>query len=146
MARSDLPIHLSFVLNHTQLRSESGNQVNGTAKFSLEHKCTYFEFLLIAQHRISKVSEQRTTAQIAAAYERFARIAVTRAEMPQAIAIKNQKPALILGRNFRSWWPLSSSTPEASNCPATDCQLAPISAIYMAIWYILALEFLYCET
>src|SRR6266567_5138131 len=49
---------------------------------------TDYEFLLLRErrihHKINKVSEQRTTTQIAGANRRFDRIAVTRAEMPKA--------------------------------------------------------------
>jgi hypothetical protein len=40
---------------------------------------------------------------MAAAYERFARIAVIKAEMPKAIAIKNPKAAPMPARNPISW-------------------------------------------
>jgi hypothetical protein len=53
----------------------------------------YAEVLRSHQRRIKRVSEQRITPQITAAYERFARTAVIKAEMPKAIAIKNPKPA-----------------------------------------------------
>ena len=78
---------------------------------------------------MNPVSEQRTTAQIATAGQELARIAVTRAEMPQAIAKKNQNAELKRGRSLRSWWPLNTSTPEANSSPAIDFQLALISAI-----------------
>jgi hypothetical protein len=90
-------------------------------------------FARLHQRRINQPSKQRTTAQIARALQRFARIAVTKAEMPPTIAIKNQKAALMRGRNPRSWWPHSSSIPEAANCHATACQPAPIPAIYVVI-------------
>jgi len=64
---------------------------NSSAAFT---PCAYAEILRSHhQRRIKKVSEQRTTAQIATAYERFARIAVIKAEMPKAMAIKNPKAA-----------------------------------------------------
>ena len=63
------------------------------------HPCAYAAALRSHQRRIKKASEQRTIAQITAAYERFARIAVTRAEMPKAMAIKNLKAAPIRARN-----------------------------------------------
>jgi hypothetical protein len=65
--------------------------------------CAYAEVLRHHQRRINQVSEQRTTAQIAAAHQRFARIAATRAEMPKAMAIKNQKVAPIRVRDPISW-------------------------------------------
>src|ERR1700733_12568288 len=61
--------------------------------------CAYAEVLRSHQRRIKKVSEQRTIVQITAAYARCARIALTRAEMPKAMAIKNPKAAPIRARN-----------------------------------------------
>jgi hypothetical protein len=61
--------------------------------------CAYVEVLRGLERRIKKASKQRTTAQIAAAYERFARTAVTKAEMPKAMAIKNPKAAPTRARN-----------------------------------------------
>ena len=63
------------------------------------HSHAYGEVLLNHQRRINKVSEKRTVAQIAAAYERFARIAVIKAETPKAIAIKEPKTAPMRARN-----------------------------------------------
>jgi hypothetical protein len=65
--------------------------------------CAYAEVFRRHQRRINQVSEQRTTAQIAAADQRFARIAVTRAEVPKAMAIKDQKVAPIRVRDRISW-------------------------------------------
>jgi hypothetical protein len=62
-----------------------------------------YAFLRIDQHRIKNISEQRTTTQIAAAYERFARTAVIKAEMPKAMAIKNPRAAPIQARSPVSW-------------------------------------------
>ena len=59
----------------------------------------YAEVLRSHQRRINKVSEKRTTAQIATADQRFARIAVIRAEMPNAMAIKKPKAAPMRARN-----------------------------------------------
>jgi len=62
-------------------------------------RCAYAEVLRSDQRRISKSSQQRTTAQIAAPPRRFARMAVTRAEMPNAMAMKNPKTAPIQTRS-----------------------------------------------
>jgi hypothetical protein len=61
--------------------------------------CAYAEVLRIHQRRINKISEQRTAAQIAEAYQRFPRIAVTRAETLKDMAIKNPKAAPMRARN-----------------------------------------------
>jgi hypothetical protein len=62
----------------------------------------------------------------------FDRIAVTRAEMPKAMLIKNQKTAPRRSRNPTSWQAFINANPETSNCPAIDFQLAPITK-YMVI-------------
>ena len=60
-------------------------------------------------------------------------VAVIRAEMPKAMAMRNQNVAPTRARSPISWQTLSEASPETSNCPAIDCQLAPIPAIYMVV-------------
>jgi len=61
----------------------------------------------------------------------FDRIAAISAEMPNVIALRDQKIAPRRSRNPRSWQTLSNASPETSNCPAMDCQLEVNRAIYI---------------
>ena len=47
-------------------------------------------------------------------------IAVIRAEMPKAVAMRNEKTAPKRIRSPRSWQALSNASPETSSCPPTD--------------------------
>jgi hypothetical protein len=98
--------------------ANSGSGAVGYSALVLSCRCRI-------QYRISQASKQRTTAQIAAPLRRFTRIAAASAEVPNAKAIKNPKAAPAGARSLRSCRPLSSSTPDASNCPLTDFQLTP---------------------
>jgi hypothetical protein len=60
--------------------------------------------VLLRQRSINHVSVHRTTAQAATAVQIFARIAVSRAEMPKATAIKNQKAAPMRDRGGAKSW------------------------------------------
>lgn len=91
--------------------------------------CCYAEGMRFHQRRISQVSRQRATIQIAAPAKSPARIAVMRAETLNAIAIKNPNDAPMRVRNPRSWYPLARSTAEASNWPPTGFHPAPIVRI-----------------
>ena len=96
--------------------------------------CGFLLFCLRRIHRrINKDSKQTITAQIATPLRSFRLIAVTRAEMPNAKAIKIPKAAPIRVRNPRSCLTLTSITAEVTNCPAIDHQLAPMPAIYVVI-------------
>lgn len=81
------------------------------------------------QRRINQASKQRTTAQIATAPRMFPWIAVIRAEMPNAVAIRIPEAAPTRVPNPRSCLTLTRITADASNCPATHHQPAPIPAI-----------------
>ena len=97
--------------------------------------CAYGEFRLLCRckihQRINQVSRPRTTAQITAPPRRLTRIAVTKAEMQNTMAIKDPKAAPMRARDPRSCLTLSTITTDVSSCPPTDHQLAPMPAIYM---------------
>ena len=69
---------------------------NSSAAFT---PCAYVEVLRRHKRRISQASKQRATEQITTPPQTLAQIAVARAEVPKAKAIKKQKAAPIRARN-----------------------------------------------